>query len=123
MAAFLKKICDYFGEKEEFSVQIMDDYVDSFNFEGMHFGEAIRIFLEGFRLPGEAKEIGHIIEKFAERYCKCNPSSFAGADTAVLLAYSVILLNRDAHKYNNMVKYKVCWFALFQILGQFYWDK
>ncbi|KAA0059594.1 brefeldin A-inhibited guanine nucleotide-exchange protein 1 isoform X1 [Cucumis melo var. makuwa] len=113
VASFLKNtnglnetvIGDYLGEREEFSLKVMHAYVDSFNFKVMDFGEAIRFFLRGFRLPGEAQKIDRIMEKFAERYCKCNPGSFTSADTAYVLAYSVIMLNTDAH--NNMVKEKM----------------
>ncbi|KAG2729599.1 hypothetical protein I3760_01G258300 [Carya illinoinensis] len=83
----------------------MHSYVDSFEFQGMEFDEAIRAFLQGFRLPGEAQKIDRIMEKFAERYCKCNPKAFTSSDTAYVLAYSVILLNTDAH--NSMVKNKM----------------
>ncbi|XP_058070209.1 brefeldin A-inhibited guanine nucleotide-exchange protein 1 isoform X3 [Magnolia sinica] len=113
VAVFLKNttglnetmIGDYLGEREEFPLKVMHAYVDSLNCEGMDFGQAIRFFLRGFRLPGEAQKIDRIMEKFAERYCKCNPSSFSSADTAYVLAYSVIMLNTDAH--NNMVKDKM----------------
>lgn len=113
VASFLKNttglnptvIGDYLGEREEFPLKVMHAYVDSFNFEGMDFGESIRHFLRGFRLPGEAQKIDRIMEKFAERYCKCNPNSFTSADTAYVLAYSVIMLNTDAH--NSMVKDKM----------------
>lgn len=98
-------IGNYLGEREEFPLKVMHAYVDSFKFEGMDFGQAIRFFLRGFRLPGEAQKIDRIMEKFAERYCKCNPNSFTSAETAYVLAYSVIMLNTDAH--NNMVKDKV----------------
>ncbi|KAK8508569.1 hypothetical protein V6N13_130656 [Hibiscus sabdariffa] len=114
VASFLRKntpglnetmIGDYLGEREEFALRVMHAYVDSFNFKSMDFGEAIRFFLRGFRLPGEAQKIDRIMEKFAERYCKCNPNSFTSADTAYVLAYSVIMLNTDAH--NDMVKVKM----------------
>ncbi|XP_042508031.1 brefeldin A-inhibited guanine nucleotide-exchange protein 1-like isoform X2 [Macadamia integrifolia] len=113
VASFLKNtsglnetmIGDYLGEREELPLKVMHVYVDSFNFEGKDFGEAIRFFLRGFRLPGEAQKIDRIMEKFAERYCKCNPNSFTSADTAYVLAYSVIMLNTDAH--NSMVKDKM----------------
>ncbi|XP_051130955.1 brefeldin A-inhibited guanine nucleotide-exchange protein 1-like [Andrographis paniculata] len=113
VASFLKStpglsesmIGDYFGEREEFPMKVMHAYVDSFNFDRMGFGEAIRFFLRGFRLPGEAQKIDRIMEKFAERYCKCNPNAFTSADTAYVLAYSVIMLNTDAH--NSMVKDKM----------------
>lgn len=98
-------IGDYLGEKEDFSLKVMHAYVDSFNFQDMDFDEAIRAFLVGFRLPGEAQKIDRIMEKFAECYCKCNPKAFTSADTAYVLGYSVILLNTDAH--NPMVKSKV----------------
>lgn len=113
IAAFLKNasdlnktlIGDYLGEREELPLKVMHAYVDSFDFQGMEFDEAIRIFLLGFRLPGEAQKIDRIMEKFAERYCKCNPKVFTSADTAYVLAYSVILLNTDSH--NPMVKNKM----------------
>lgn len=56
-----------------------------------------RRFLSGFRLPGEAQKIDRLMEKFAERYVSCNPESFKSADVAYVLAYSVIMLNTDAH--------------------------
>lgn len=55
------------------------------------------LLLQGFRLPGEAQKIDRLMEKFAERYVKCNPASFKSADVAYVLAYSVIMLNTDAH--------------------------
>nr|XP_043623533.1 brefeldin A-inhibited guanine nucleotide-exchange protein 2-like [Erigeron canadensis] len=96
---------DYLGEREDLPLKVMHAYVDSFDFHGMEFDEAIRAFLHGFRLPGEAQKIDRIMEKFAERYCKCNPKVFTSADTAYVLAYSVIMLNTDAH--NAMVKDKM----------------
>lgn len=98
-------IGDYLGERDDFPLKVMHAYVDALNFEGMDFGQAIRFFLQGFRLPGEAQKIDRIMEKFAQGYCKCNPNAFISADTAYVLAYSVILLNTDAH--NPMVKNKV----------------
>ncbi|XP_062229284.1 brefeldin A-inhibited guanine nucleotide-exchange protein 1-like isoform X1 [Phragmites australis] len=98
-------IGDYLGERDDFPLKVMHAYVDTSNFEGMDFGQAIRFFLQGFRLPGEAQKIDRIMEKFAEHYCKCNPNAFTSADTAYVLAYSVILLNTDAH--NPMVTNKM----------------
>ncbi|KAF5744324.1 brefeldin A-inhibited guanine nucleotide-exchange protein 2-like [Tripterygium wilfordii] len=113
IVAFLKNatglnktlIGDFLGEREDLSLKVMHAYVDSFDFQGMEFDEAIRTFLQGFRLPGEAQKIDRIMEKFAECYCKCNRKAFTSADTAYVLAFSVILLNTDAH--NPMVKNKM----------------
>ncbi|GAV73997.1 Sec7 domain-containing protein/DUF1981 domain-containing protein/Sec7_N domain-containing protein [Cephalotus follicularis] len=94
-------IGDYLGQHEEFPLAVMHAYVDSIKFSGMTFDTAIRKFLKGFRLPGEAQKIDRIMEKFAERYCADNPGLFKNADTAYVLAYAVIMLNTDAH--NPMV--------------------
>lgn len=61
-------IGDYLGQHEEFPLAVMHAYVDSMKFSGMKFDTAIREFLSGFRLPGEAQKIDRIMEKFAERY-------------------------------------------------------
>lgn len=48
-------------------------YVDRMDFSGREFVAALRQFLDGFRLPGEAQKIDRLMEKFASRYCECNP--------------------------------------------------
>ena len=47
------------------------------------------------------------MEKFASRYCECNPQQhiFASADAAYVLAYSVIMLTTDLH--SDRVKKKM----------------
>ncbi|RAL42676.1 hypothetical protein DM860_009183 [Cuscuta australis] len=94
-------IGDYLGQHEDFPLAVMHAYVESMSFSGMKFDIAIREFLRGFRLPGEAQKIDRMMEKFAERYCADNPDLFKNADTAYVLAYAVIMLNTDAH--NPMV--------------------
>ncbi|XVE53803.1 hypothetical protein DITRI_Ditri03aG0031500 [Diplodiscus trichospermus] len=94
-------IGDYLGQHEEFPLAVMHAYVASISFSGMKFDTAIREFLKGFCLPGEAQKIDRILEKFAERYCTDNPGLFKNADTAYVLVYAVIMLNNDAH--NPMV--------------------
>uniref|UniRef100_A0A7I4C4X0 SEC7 domain-containing protein n=1 Tax=Physcomitrium patens TaxID=3218 RepID=A0A7I4C4X0_PHYPA len=98
-------IGDYLGQHEEFPLAVMHAFVDALSFKDMKFDKAIRMFLNGFRLPGEAQKIDRIMEKFAERYCRDNPNLFKNADTAYILAYAVIMLNTDAH--NPMVTNKM----------------
>ena len=85
----------------------MSVYVDLMDFSGREFVPALRMFLEGFRLPGEAQKIDRLMEKFASRYCECcsTPGLFASADTAYVLAYSIIMLTTDLH--SNQVKVSV----------------
>jgi brefeldin A-inhibited guanine nucleotide-exchange protein len=93
----------------------MHAFVDQLDFKDLSFLDALRIFLQAFRLPGEAQKIDRFMLKFAERYIAGNTQTpFANAgkfptyslfgiyakkltDTAYVLAYSTILLNTDAH--------------------------
>ena len=90
-------IGEYLGEGDTHNVAIMHAFVDSMDFTRRRFVDALRQFLQSFRLPGEAQKIDRFMLKFAERYITGNPNAFANADTAYVLAYSVIMLNTDQH--------------------------
>ncbi len=83
------------------------------NHAGLEFDVAIRHFLSGFRLPGEAQKIDRIMETFAARYCALNSEVFPSADVAFVLAFSVIMLQTDLHnpaikeekKMTNLIQY------------------
>lgn len=96
---------EYLGEGGTFNVNVMHAYTDKNNFTDLAFDGALRMHLSGFRLPGEAQKIDRIMEKFASRYCECNPDVFANADAAYVLAYSSIMLHTDAH--NDTIKHKM----------------
>ncbi|KAF8591584.1 Sec7-domain-containing protein [Ramaria rubella] len=95
-------IGEFLGEGEEENIAIMHAFVDLLDFTNLPFTEALRLFLQSFRLPGEAQKIDRFMLKFAERFIGNNPTSFANADAAYVLAYSAILLNTDA--FNPQVK-------------------
>lgn len=88
---------EFLGEADQENVDIMHAFVDSMNFTKTRFVDALRTFLQSFRLPGEAQKIDRFMLKFAERYITGNPNAFANADTAYVLSYSVIMLNVDQH--------------------------
>ena len=90
-------IGEYLGEGEPENVAAMHAFVDLMDFTRTRFVDALRRFLQSFRLPGEAQKIDRFMLKFAERYMTGNPNAFANADTAYVLAYSVIMLNTDQH--------------------------
>lgn len=88
---------EFLGHHEENQVSVMHKYADFFDFAGLDFDEAMRVYLDTFRLPGEAQQIDRIMEKFADRYCTCNQGTFSTADQAYTLAYAIIMLNTDMH--------------------------
>ncbi|KAG0261591.1 Brefeldin A-inhibited guanine nucleotide-exchange protein 2 [Mortierella polycephala] len=93
-------IGEYIGEGNEKAIKVMHAFVDCLNFTGVGFVDALRMFLQTFRLPGESQKIDRLMEKFADRYCETNTKVFANADTAYTLAFSVIMLNTDQHSDN-----------------------
>ncbi|XP_040293303.1 brefeldin A-inhibited guanine nucleotide-exchange protein 2 isoform X2 [Bufo bufo] len=92
-------IGEFLGETNRFNREVMYAYVDQLDFCDKDFVSALRLFLEGFRLPGEAQKIDRLMEKFAARYLECNQGQtmFASADTAYVLAFSIIMLTTDLH--------------------------
>uniref|UniRef100_A0A8C8SJR3 ADP ribosylation factor guanine nucleotide exchange factor 1 n=1 Tax=Pelusios castaneus TaxID=367368 RepID=A0A8C8SJR3_9SAUR len=93
------QVGEFLGDNDKFNKEVMYAYVDQHDFSGKDFVSALRMFLEGFRLPGEAQKIDRLMEKFAARYLECNQGQtlFASADTAYVLAYSIIMLTTDLH--------------------------
>lgn len=67
---------DFLGDPDKFNKEVMYAYVDQLDFNEKDFVSALRHFLEGFRLPGEAQKIDRLMEKFAARYCECNSRFF-----------------------------------------------
>mmetsp|Transcript_23388 Transcript_23388/g.59662 ORF Transcript_23388/g.59662 Transcript_23388/m.59662 type:complete len:568 (+) Transcript_23388:7-1710(+) len=91
------KVGDYLGRSDDDAKAVLQAFIDELDFSRLQFDEALRFFLSLFRLPGEAQQIDRIMQGFAERYHTTRPGLFTNADTAFILAFSVIMLNTDAH--------------------------
>jgi brefeldin A-inhibited guanine nucleotide-exchange protein len=91
------QIGEFLGDGDERNIAIMHAFVDAMDFTKRRFVDALRQFLQSFRLPGEAQKIDRFMLKFANRYVMQNPNAFANADTAYVLSYSVVMLNTDLH--------------------------
>jgi len=94
------QIGEFLGEDKEFNIETLYKYVDKFQFMGTSIDLALREFLAGFRLPGEAQKIDRMMEKFAARYYEDNTALFPSADTPYVLAFAIIMLNTDLHNPN-----------------------
>nr|GMC73260.1 ARF guanine-nucleotide exchange factor GNOM [Ipomoea batatas]GMC77574.1 ARF guanine-nucleotide exchange factor GNOM [Ipomoea batatas] len=96
---------DFLGNHDEFCVQVLQEFAGTFDFQDMNLDTALRLFLETFRLPGESQKIQRVLEAFSERYYEQSPQILANKDAALLLSYSLIMLNTDQH--NVQVKKKM----------------
>lgn len=96
---------DFLGNHDEFCIQVLHEFAGTFDFQDMNLDTALRLFLETFRLPGESQKIQRVLEAFSERYYEQSPQILANKDAALLLSYSLIMLNTDQH--NIQVKKKM----------------
>lgn len=64
----------HFSDEE--NIAIMHAFVDILDFKNTGFVDALRMFLQTFRLPGEAQKIDRFMLKFAERYIDGNPGTY-----------------------------------------------
>lgn len=67
-----EKIGVILGEPDALSRRVLSDYTATFEFKNRPFTESLRVFLESFRLPGEAQKIDRIVQSFANRYYEQN---------------------------------------------------
>jgi brefeldin A-inhibited guanine nucleotide-exchange protein len=74
----------------------MHAFVDMIDFRNTGFVDALRLFLQAFRLPGEAQKIDRYMLKFAERYIEGNTqTSFANAGERAYPALADLLLTTE----------------------------
>ena len=64
----------------------------SFHFNDMRIDEALRTFLETFRLPGEAPVIQHILEHFSEGYFVSDAWHVRLVSSSVLNKFEKVIL-------------------------------
>ncbi|VVC44252.1 Hypothetical protein CINCED_3A003322 [Cinara cedri] len=93
-----KMIGEYISNRN--NVDVLNSFINSFDLNGTRVDEALRMYLEAFRLPGESPLISFVLEPFTEYWHKCNSEPFANAECAFLLAYAIIMLNVDQHNQN-----------------------
>lgn len=69
------QIGEYLGREAEyqkgFCLRVLHEYTNLLDFEEMDFDEAIRYFLSGFRLPGEAQKVSYSISWCLSSFIVC----------------------------------------------------
>ncbi|XP_060728415.1 Golgi-specific brefeldin A-resistance guanine nucleotide exchange factor 1 isoform X3 [Tachysurus vachellii] len=93
-----KMIGEYISERN--NMDLLDSFVRTFTFQGLRIDEALRLYLEAFRLSGEAPVIHRLLETFTDNWHKVNGNPFLSNDAGFALAYAVIMLNTDQHNHN-----------------------
>ncbi|KAJ3259131.1 GDP/GTP exchange factor for ARF [Boothiomyces macroporosus] len=83
------------------NLETLQEFANLYNFEGRRIDEALRYYLEKFRIPGEAQQIERILDAFSKRYFESianDPNrEIETENDACVLAFSIIMLNTDQH--------------------------
>ncbi|XP_028843973.1 Golgi-specific brefeldin A-resistance guanine nucleotide exchange factor 1 isoform X3 [Denticeps clupeoides] len=93
-----KMIGEYISDRN--NTDLLDSFVNTFTFQGLRIDEALRLYVEAFRMPGEAPVIHRLLETFSDNWQKVNGFPFLSNDAGFTLAYAVIMLNTDQHNHN-----------------------
>uniref|UniRef100_A0A8C5WLP4 Golgi-specific brefeldin A-resistance guanine nucleotide exchange factor 1 n=1 Tax=Leptobrachium leishanense TaxID=445787 RepID=A0A8C5WLP4_9ANUR len=93
-----KTIGEFVSDRK--NMDLLESFVGTFLFQGLRLDEALRLYLEAFRLPGESPVIQRLLETFTEHWRKANGTPFAHSDACFALSYAVIMLNTDQHNHN-----------------------
>ena len=86
-------IGSYLGNEKKFNQSVLEHFTRLFDFAKLKLDQALRFYLEAFRLPKEAQQISRVLESFSRFYFESSPGYFKHHDAAFVLCYSVILLN------------------------------
>lgn len=71
MLIYFKKKVYFSSFTKQYNIDYLYCFVyicRSFHFEDLRVDEALRLYLEAFRLPGEAPVISYLIEHFSEHW-------------------------------------------------------
>lgn len=92
-------IGEFLGEDKELNREVLSMYVDELDFTSKDLGfvEALKLLLQGFRLPGEGQQVDRFMEKFGEKLSRDRPEEFGNAEGVYLLAYATLMLQTSVH--------------------------
>jgi hypothetical protein len=102
------KVSEYLAQPSQ--VELLGEYLNTFQFADMTLDGALRELCSVFRLPGESQQIDRVMQAFARKYHLDNSS--ITEDAAYVISFSIIMLHTDIHN-PNVVKKITCeqWIA------------
>ena len=105
-------IGEVLGDRDAFYSAVREAFINTFDFTGLEFDVALRLYMDAFRPPGEGQKIDRIMQSFGQRYFEQMPEAgLKSADAAYVLAFSVIMLNTDLHNTQNKKKMSLADFS------------
>lgn len=94
------KLGEFLGEADEFNIDCLKAFIALNNYSGRKFVDAVRDFLQSFRIPGEAQKIERIMDLFSKDYFERGAGPCANIDASYLLCFSIVMLNTELYNPN-----------------------
>lgn len=91
-------------QEDSFHREVLNLYLELFNFTDDPLDMALRKFLVSVHLPKETQQIDRVVEAFALRYYQCNPDIYSSAENTYVIVFSLMLLHTDFFNKNNKFK-------------------
>ena len=104
------KLGEYFGEEDDFNLNVLSEFVVKMSFVGLGICDALRQFLHRFDLPGEGQKIERILQKFVDKFT-VDCEGVIDVDGGYLLTYLVIMLHTNRYNANVIEKMKLSEFV------------
>jgi brefeldin A-inhibited guanine nucleotide-exchange protein len=104
LAMFLKhddrvaqtQIGEIFGGEDEFSLKVLDCFLDSLDFKGMDILDALKYFLSLFELPKEGQKIERVLDAFSKNVAEANPEKYT-PDASFQLSFLLMMIHTDTY--------------------------
>ncbi|KAJ3106759.1 hypothetical protein HDU97_005685 [Phlyctochytrium planicorne] len=94
------KVCQIIGKGDDFHKEILNQYLELYEFYGMTLDGAFRHLCSHLHLNGETQQVDRILYQFSRRFWDCNvdaQSTFRSIDIVYGILFSLVLLNTDLH--------------------------
>ena len=88
-------IGEIFGNDDDFSINVLSDFLKNTSFKSMSILQALKHFLSLFELPGEGQKVERILEAFSKQYAVEN--SELTEDAAYLLSFLLMMCHTSIH--------------------------
>ena len=110
----IDKIYETIGDNHALSKCILEEFSQTFNFEGYDFIKAYELYVSSFKITGEQFHIYNFICNFSKKYFNDNKHlpkekgfHFTTEEEVIAFAYSTMMLNTDLHN-PNVTNHMTC---------------
>ena len=93
------RVGDYLCSGKEFNKKVLTYFINSFDFTNHNLLDAMRVLFYELPMSGEAQVIDRVVQTFGEKFHKQNPHELKNPDFCYYLAFAILQLNTDLHRY------------------------